>query len=323
VVRRDVIGRLWPQWEGNALAEPIEIAVLGGFVLTLSPLFVRLAWPTRPMPDGALRRRLERIALRVGFRYTDILVWDTGHVMLNACVTGIVPGYRYVLLTDALIDTLAPVEVGAVFGHEIGHINHRHLLFFGFFFIGSLGVLSLLTDLVSVSESLIAQSSWFSGWGTPVLRQFIEPVALLSMLGLYFWVIFGLLSRRFERQADVFGSKVVSCDLQHCPPHTDLDGERLSEPVPAGQPRLCPAGIRIFTDALANVARFNGLERTWRSWRHGSIASRIAFLERLERDPHCEPGFQRNVSRLRLGLGIVLTLAVVLAAVKQSWELFR
>ena len=146
VVRRDIIARLWPRWDESVLAEPAEIAILGSLVLMASPLFVRLAWPTRPLPPGALRRRLERAAERVGFRFTDVLVWDTGHSMLNACVTGVLPGFRYVLLTDALIESMTPQEVAAVFGHEIGHIAHRHLLYFGFFFAGSLGMLTLLAD---------------------------------------------------------------------------------------------------------------------------------------------------------------------------------
>ena len=101
------------------------------------------------MPDGPLRRRLTRISERVGFRFTDILVWDTGNMMVNACVTGILPRFRYVLLTDALIESLTPLEIAAVFGHEIGHIAHRHLLYFGFFFMGSLGLLTVLVELVA------------------------------------------------------------------------------------------------------------------------------------------------------------------------------
>jgi STE24 endopeptidase len=85
--------------------------------------------------------RLERIAKRVDFSLTGVLVWDTGHMMVNACVTGILPGFPYGLLTDALIDSLSPLEIAAVFGNESGHIGHRHLLYFGFFFMGSLGVL--------------------------------------------------------------------------------------------------------------------------------------------------------------------------------------
>ena len=59
VVRRDVIVRFWPALAKNGLAEPIEIAVLGTMVLMISPLFVRLAWPTHSLPAGPLRRRLE------------------------------------------------------------------------------------------------------------------------------------------------------------------------------------------------------------------------------------------------------------------------
>jgi STE24 endopeptidase len=151
------------------------------------------------------------------------------------------------------------------------------------------------------------------------MHEAIQGVALLILLGSYFWVVFGYLSRRFERQADVFGSKVVSCDLPGCAPHTDLDGDLLSEPLRATRPSLCPVGIRIFADALMNVARSNGLERSWRSWRHGSIASRIAFLEGLERDQEQERRFQQGVRRLCICLGLILTLAVLIAAAKQSW----
>src|SRR5207237_4118940 len=48
VIRRDVLARLGLDWDDSILAEPIEVAVLGTLVLMASPLFVRLAWPTRP-----------------------------------------------------------------------------------------------------------------------------------------------------------------------------------------------------------------------------------------------------------------------------------
>jgi STE24 endopeptidase len=323
VIRRDVIERFWPDWDQNPLAEPLEIAVLGTMVLMVSPLFVRFAWPTRPLPRGPLRRRLERIADRVGFQFSDVLVWDTGHMMVNACVTGILPRFRYVLLTDSLIDCLSPMETAAVFGHEIGHIAHRHLLYFAVFFMGSLGVLSLLAQVASMADPLIGQLAWLTPWQPALVTELGEGIGLLIVLGLYFWIVFGQVSRRFERQADVFGSKVVSCTLTDCPPHADLDDEVSSDPICGTATTLCPVGIRIFADALANVARFNGLDQNGRSWRHGSIAHRIAFLEGLERHPEREKRFQRGVRHLRLGLLIGLGVAVLLAIVAQSWELVR
>jgi STE24 endopeptidase len=226
-------------------------------------------------------------------------------------------------LSDALLDSLTPLEVAAVFGHEIGHVAHRHFLYFAFFFMGSLGVLSLLAGLFSRSGALLAQLAWFAPWEPSVVGDVIEGVALLMALGVYFWVVFGHLSRRFERQADVFGSKVVSCDVVDCPPHTDLDNDRSPEPISGRKPTLCPVGIRIFADALANVARCNGLDQKGRSWRHGSIAYRIAFLEGLERHPEREQRFQQRVVRFRLGLGVVLAVAVLLSVVTQTWGLLR
>jgi STE24 endopeptidase len=317
VIRRDVLGRYFPGWDQHPLAEPLEVAVLGTFILTVSPLFIRLAWPTHSLPDGPLRRRLVRISKRVGFRFNDILVWDTGNTMVNACVTGVLPRFRYVLLTDALVEALTPYEIAAVFGHEVGHIAHRHLLYFGFFFMGSLGLLTVLIEMVGMAGPWIEPLARLTPWTPAIVSEVVEAIVLLVALGLYFWLVFGQLSRRFERQADVFGSKVVSCDLADCPPHHDQDHDLSPAPVLGKEPVLCPVGIRIFADALANVARTNGLDPAGRSWRHGSIATRIAFLEGLERRPDREGKFQRSVTRLRIGLGVVLVMGIMLSFVTQ------
>lgn len=297
VIRRELVDRLWPGSEDNSLVELIEIATLGTLVLVMSPLFVRFALPTYRLPDGPLRRRLQRIADRVGFKFTDILVWDTGQLTVNACVTGIVPGFRYVLLSDALIDSLPPLETAAVFGHEIGHVAHRHLLYFAFFFMGSLGLLSLLGELISTADPVIKQLAAFTPWQPSFVAELFEGSGLLIVIGLYFWLVFGQISRRFEREADIFGGKVVSCSLSDCPtPHGDPDDDRVIRTGPARVPQLlCPVGIRIFADALANVARCNGLDQNGRSWRHGSIAHRIAFIRGLERHPERERSFDARL----------------------------
>jgi STE24 endopeptidase len=316
VIRRDIFSRLWPTWQQNPVSEPIQIALLGSLVLIAAPLFIRLAWPTRPLPAGPLRRRLVRVAERAGFHFSDILVWDTGGAVLNACVTGILPGFRYVLLTDSLVETMTPVEVAAVFGHEIGHVAHRHLLYFSLFFAGSLGILALCADGVSRVCRWIAHVPWLATLIPPAANQVVEEAAVLVLLGLYFWLVFGHLSRRFERQADVFGSKVVSCGRVDCSSHMDLDGETgAEEPRRASLP-LCRTGLRTFSEALAIVAQCNGMEFGRRTWRHGSIADRIGFLECLEHDPALERRFQREVWRLRLGLGVVMVAALIAAALR-------
>ena len=46
--------------------------------------------PTHP-PMAERIARLERLANRFQFRYTDILVWDTDGAIVNAGVTGALP----------------------------------------------------------------------------------------------------------------------------------------------------------------------------------------------------------------------------------------
>ena len=235
-------------------------------------------------------------------------------MMVNACVTGILPGFRYVLLTDALIDSLTPLEMAAVFGHEIGHIAHRHLLYFGFFFMGSLGVLTILGEMVSRCGPWVAQLAWLTPWTPAFVSEVVQGVLLLGLLGLYFWIVFGQISRRFERQADVFGSKVVSCDLADCPPHT-RPGPRpfRTDPVQGKQPTLCPVGIRIFAEAsrMSPVST----DSTPTLDRGGMAASPAGshFLEVSSSTPSGRRQFQRGVVRLRIGLGVVLVAAMVIS----------
>jgi STE24 endopeptidase len=317
---QDLTRQRWPGWPTGGWVPVAGMALVGLLVLVLSPIFVRLAWPTRPLAPGPLRDRLEHLARRHGFRCTDILVWDTGHVLVNAGVTGALPWFRYVLLTDALIENLGPLEVAAVFGHEIGHIAHRHLLFLGFFAVGSLGVMALLLKfldsyLIALSPLVVAlapgDSSFFS-----LLQSALGVVSL----ALYFLLVFGHVSRRFERQADVFGCRAVSCGQSECPPHTDPECPRWE--TPAKVP-LCPVGIRIFANALANVAALNGLEHGMRSWRHGSIQRRIAFLESLEGQPEAERRFQIGVGRLRLAMALLLIAVLVYAMTNGAMEQLR
>ena len=308
---QDLARWFWPLRADEPNFQLALMIALGGSVLILAPAFVRLSWATRPLAVGPLRDRLERVAARFGFRCTDILVWGTDGVVVNAGVTGVTPWYRYVLLTDALIDGLNDHEIAAVFGHEVGHARHRHLAFFGLFLIGSVGVMTLVGASV----------------GEPAIRA-ISPVELaptwmtvaqggtVFLAGLtYFGLVFGHLSRRFERQADVFGARAVSCDQPDCPPHPDpyqlhssATLARLDERAP-----ICPVGLRTFVNALRTVAALNGINPQARSWRHGSIAHRIAFLELLEGRPERERAFQAGVNRLRIALALLLSLALVLA----------
>src|SRR6266700_3129563 len=81
------------------LAALIGIGMLSAALIAI-PLFLRLFLGLRPLPEGPLRQRLFATARRLGFRFSNVLVWNTRHGVANAMVTGVLPWLRYVVVTD-------------------------------------------------------------------------------------------------------------------------------------------------------------------------------------------------------------------------------
>src|SRR5437764_7265339 len=117
--------------------------------------------------------------------------------------------------------------------------------------------------------------AWLSAY------EMLAVLPLLLLLGAYMFVVFGFLSRRCERQADIFGCRTVSC--------------------------------AVFIEALEKVARLNGISRDrpgWlSSWQHSTIARRVEFIERMSLDPELEPRFQRAVGYVKWGMALSLGAA--------------
>lgn len=292
---------------------------LVGAALVLAPWPLRLILGARPLPAGPLRGRLEVAARRLGFRYSDILLWDTRGGVANAMVAGPLPWLRYVFLSDRLIADLSPAEVEAVFGHEVGHVRHGHLLFYAAFM--GLSVAALIGVWVLLLQWL--DPAALTANGSPADEpgwQRWEAIPQMLLVGTYVFIVFGFLSRRCERQADVYGCRAVSCGSGACAEHP------ADVPLPAAGGGLCPTGIRTFIAALDKVADVNGISRRrpgWlNAWLHGTIAQRVAFLEGVIGDRQAERRFQRRLGLLKWGLLAGLTAGLVVL-VAGHWEAIR
>lgn len=272
--------------------------LLGLFALGLfliAPALLRRIWRTRPLPVGPLRDRMEGLCRRIGLRCREILVWETDGTTINAAVMGVVGQFRYVLLSDALLASLSPRQVEAVFGHEFGHVKHRHMQkFLGLAFVGWLAVAGLM--------ELLARWSLAPDGLIQLSVEGIETVGILATVA--FWGIgFGIVSRRFERQADLFGARCVTPDLLDCHGPCSVHGD--SGAAPHEQDRVCATGAALFASALDRVAALNGIPREERSWRHSSIASRMRFLASLAGDPIRAMRFERSLRRLGLAVAVL------------------
>ncbi|MFG0318605.1 MAG: M48 family metalloprotease [Planctomycetota bacterium JB042] len=258
----------------------LSALLLGAVLVGLSifyPVLFRLGMGLKPLVEGApLRRRLEELADHLGFRCRDILFWPTRRPVLNAAIVGVIPRFRYVILTEELCRRLTLDELCAVFTHEVGHGKRHHALFY---LLYSVAFLILLVPIGEFAGARIAEAT------DGALAADVGAVLAVYLPGFaVYWVFaFGALSRRFELEADVYG-------------------------VDATQ----DAGLFILT--LEKVARLARIERKTRAPRHFSIAGRTDFLRRayLEREPGLLSGFKERISWIRRG--IATGGAVVLVA---------
>ncbi|MFO0972042.1 MAG: M48 family metallopeptidase [Phycisphaerae bacterium] len=283
-------------------------ALLGTCVSTLlvfAPVFVRYVWLTRRLPDGELRQRLERQCRRINLKYREILVWDSHGLVVNAAVMGFFAPVRYVMLSDGLIESMSPRQIEAVFGHEAGHVRHYHLQFFVVF-------AALAMMIVGGALELLV-------WGADVdVRRFEGALQLAAMAGtLLVWGLgFGWVSRNFERQADVFGVRAITGDIESCtsdcPVHgraaVGWRGDFMREPA------LCAAAASFFGHTLRRIADLNGIPREAPSWRHGSIQSRCVLVHRLAERPGAVARFDRRLFAIKLGMSCATVIGLAIAA---------
>lgn len=289
--------RLAPETADHWLAQLLAVAIVPALFVLL-PLLVKPALGLVPLPPGPARDRFTALARKLNFRYTDLLLWPTRGGVANAMVVGIIPQARYVVFTDKLLDCLDPDEADAVFGHEVGHVKHGHIVYYAGFFMLSAAVTAagVAAGLnAAAAAGLIDLRAW-DGWLA------IPPLVVLAG---YVFVVFGFLSRKCERQADLFGCRV--------------------------------AGSAAMVRALERVAVLNGMDlaaptdrptrRRWRAawalvraWQHGSIPERVSYLLAAADDPATVRAFQRRVFLLRCGLMLALVAAMVGIGCWAGWR---
>jgi hypothetical protein len=236
-------------------------------------------------------------------------------------IVGLIPRARYVIFTDRILEEMPPEELDAVFGHEVGHAKHGHIWYYAAFLILSMCVLAVAGWMVE--EQLKANVKQNPDlWYAPYLRDegwmSLPPVAVAAG---YIFLVFGFLSRRCERQADVFGCRAVSCDKPDCTRHDEMTT------FPTHGRGLCPTGIRTFVRGLERVKLLSGLDDPdprrsvvgrvqvvvilLRAWLHSTIQRRVNFLMAVIDDRRLERRFQQRVFWLRWGL-IALLIAVLI-----------
>jgi Zn-dependent protease with chaperone function len=279
----DLMGLIRLPLPGGFLNRPEgQIVLFACFLSALMiflPALVRVFWGCRPFPPSATVDHLKAFLDENAFRYRDLLRWPVFEgKMLTAGVMGLVPRYRYILISDALMAILSTDELKAVLAHEMAHVKHRHLVFFVIFFLGFIAVSYGLHDLVLHLYLLYPPFTAMladGGSGGATLFYLLLSLPMLFVLLLYFRYVMGFFMRHFERQADLHSAVVMGT-----PEHT--------------------------VSSLEKIALFSGRSRDIPSWHHFSIRERVACLRRSARDP----GLRKRHNRAILVSLVVYLLSV-------------
>lgn len=284
----------------HPFAPDLLLGAVACVVAVLAPWMLRYLWVTNPLPQGGLRDRLSQLSRRLGMRCSEILVWRSGGMIINAAVMGVIAPLRYVLITDAMLELMEDRKIEAVFGHEAGHVKQHHILYFLMF--------ALISGcLVTVAGQLMR------GYDRQMVQWMMAGLGALLLFK--WWVIFGWISRAFERQADLYGTYTVALSASGA----DETGVRRGSVAAdaARRPEVFAAAAHVFSDTLNDVAKLNNIPPEAWSWRHGSIASRSRVLQEYARDPERHAHFERRVGWMKLGIAS----ACVASASWAVWEL--
>ena len=317
-------------------ATPVNIDsnVTEGIVTLCSALSVFVVVPgvlyrilgARSLPPSALRDRMEAMCVMHRLKFRDILLWPTHNRIANALVMGVTPRFRYVLLSDLLLAEMSDEQIEAVFAHELGHVKHAHMIWYIVF----MKVLVLVLAVIGLGLE-VAQKHWLKipAW---------MPMDLVTVAFGFgaFLLAFGYVSRRFERQADVFAARTLQrFDIAEAAIAVSKPGLAL-RPSHVGN-----YGATMFASALERVAYINnmpiggehrfeggpiqrlGVLASWmvdlsNNWLHGSIATRMKTLQSMSADPLSTQRFDRRMARLYVTLLVALVVSGTLALVIQA-----
>lgn len=289
----------------------IELATLIAAlcVFVIAPVLARLMLNVTPLPGGALREAMLEICRRHRVKVREILLWRTSGSMINAAVMGLVGRLRYVLITDALLESMSLDQVRAVMAHEVGHVRKHHMLWL---------VITLIAVLLFTAVIIELPLSAAHGMGM-ITADSIGPWSIALLLTGQFvalLVIFGWISRRFERQADTFAVEHLSRTWRE----TDRDSHEPKEADKAlemgdcervGSDRILPEAVATMCSALQSVAELNAIDPNRPSWRHGSIAWRQSYLHSLIGEPIGTLPIDRTIRRIKLAAGIIVVSGII------------
>jgi len=245
--------RFWWFW-GFLLLSAVQLVMAILYPVVLAPLFNRF----EPVRDEELSAKIKAQMEKSGIRVKKILQMNAGirsrHT--NAYFTGIGKTKRIVLF-DTLIESHTQEEIVAVLAHEAGHFKKKHVLKQLLIF-ASFSLAAFYATWLFIQWPLLLSTFGFSA-PLPYVGLFLAGV-FWSKTGFFLQPLYMMISRRFEREADIFAAEMLG-----------------------GGAAMAGAMKRLAADNLSNLNPHPLY--VWFHYSHPPIVERVALLEGTEGNP--------------------------------------
>ena len=288
-VTSDLITRI-----GVAHSEIFFTLVFISTIAVVLPPATCKIWGCTPLPASPLRGEIEAFLLKRRQRVREIMLWPAeGLGVCTAAVLGIIPQFRYILLTPCLLQFLNIDEIKAVLAHEMQHIKKRHMIWYVIFLLSYVAILYRLLDPV---WAFLLTKKWFlemfiKAQNDAIYFGLVTVIPFTLSFILYFRFIMGYFMRNFEREADaaIF----------------ETDGHPMN-----------------MISALEKVAYLAGNIRENPSWHHYSIKERVEFLDRAYHNPDELERFKKKIDRLKVLFLVATMFLIALPTIlpKDTWQ---
>ncbi|GAA4426370.1 M48 family metalloprotease [Bremerella cremea] len=206
---------------------------------------------------------------------SQLRVWDTGERICNAAVLGCVPGFSFVMVSDALFRHLSPHGAAAIVAHEVGHMRLWHVpIRLSIVFAGGL-----------LGMAMVHQLEGIEGW-----QALIQMAVVIGTIG-YMSVMLHMVAPLLEFQADFFAVDLLS----------SRNGTRLQN-------------ARVLIRALSQLTLLSGLRPDQKSWLYPSFEQRRRALLGLHLSPCLRNGLRLFLIAVSLSQLTLIVFCICLLA---------
>jgi len=235
-----------------------------------APFAICLFWKTSPFSHTSLALYINHFCRNLNFRYRQVRIWHTGGTgIANAAIVGPFAWCRFVFLSDGLIAAMDHKAIEAVIAHEIGHIRHRHFPQFLIFMLGSVVFHLAVGDLIG---------------------NLMDPITASLIAFLIYWgLLFGMLSRCLEHQADIFAVGHI--------------------PTPSA-----------FAHCMEKLCLINNIQRKRTNWRHPSMDARIRVTNEVAQEEGKGARFKTWPVKALCMTIIVVSCFQCIPMIKDEWQ---